>query len=122
MNQLLRNIPKVDDLLRNPALAETIAQYGVPPVTEAIRRQLDALRQEILTGQADILPELPVLCQQIRVRVQQDSLPSFRGVINGTGIILHTNLGRACLSDNAANAVYDAARSYSNLEYDLESG
>ena len=122
MNQLLRNIPKVDDLLRNPALAETIAQYGVPPVTEAIRRQLDALRQEILTGQADILPELSVLCQQIRVRVQQDSLPSFRGVINGTGIILHTNLGRACLSDNAANAVYDAARSYSNLEYDLESG
>ena len=122
MNQLLRKIPKVDDLLRNPALAETIAQYGDRAVTEAIRSVLNNLRQEILSRQTTALPEQSALCQRICARVQQDSLPSFRGVINGTGIILHTNLGRACLSEKAARAVFEASRSYSNLEYDLESG
>ena len=122
MNQLLRKIPKVDDLLRNPALAETIAQYGDHAVTEAIRRELDALRQKILSGQAAALPEQSSLCQQIIMQVLRNSLPSFRNVINGTGIILHTNLGRSCLSEKAAQAVYEASRSYSNLEYDLQTG
>ena len=122
MNQLLRKIPKVDDLLKNPALAETIAQYGDRAVTEAIRSVVDDLRQEILGGQAAALPEQSVLFQRICARAQRDALPSFRSVINGTGIILHTNLGRACLSEKAARAVFEASRSYSNLEYDLESG
>ena len=122
MNQLLKKIPKVDELLRSPALADTIAQYGASPVTDAIRGELDALRQTILSRQTDSVPESKVLCQQISQRVQRASLPSFRSVINGTGIILHTNLGRACLSEKAAQAVFDAAKSYSNLEYDLENG
>ena len=122
MNQLLRKIPKVDDLLRNSALAETIAQYGDRAVTEAIRDELDTLRQEILAGKTTALPEQSGLYQRIIMRVLRNSLPSFRGVINGTGIILHTNLGRACLSEQAARAVYEASRSYSNLEYDLQTG
>jgi len=122
MNELLKKIPKVDELLRNPALAETIAQYGDHAVADAIRAELDAIRQAILNQQITVLPEFPLLCQQICKRVHQASLPSFRSVINGTGIILHTNLGRACLSEKAAQAVYDAAKSYSNLEYDLETG
>lgn len=122
MKELLRKIPKVDDLLRSPALAESIAQSGDHAVTEAIREELNTLRQEILAGQAVSVPEHSALCQLIAMRVQRDSLPSFRSVINGTGILLHTNLGRACLSEKAARAVYEASRSYSNLEYDLESG
>ena len=122
MKELLRKIPKVDELLRNPALAETIAQYGDKAVTEAVRKELDALRQRIIKGEISILPEPDVLYQQIGRHVQRASLPSFRKVINGTGILLHTNLGRACLSENAARAVYEASRSYSNLEYDLETG
>ena len=122
MNQLLRKIPKVDDLLRNPALAETIEQYGDCAVTRAIRSELDTLRQQILTGQTVSLPEQGELFGRIAARVLLDSRPSFCGVINGTGIILHTNLGRACLSEQAARAVYVASRSYSNLEYDLETG
>ncbi|MBR7178102.1 MAG: L-seryl-tRNA(Sec) selenium transferase [Oscillospiraceae bacterium] len=120
MNELLRKIPKVDELLRSPALAPAIAQYGDRAVTEAIRAELEDLRREILSGQADAVPE--ELCAQIAHRALRDSLPSFRSVINGTGIILHTNLGRACLSEQAAQAVYEAARSYSNLEYDLQTG
>ena len=122
MKELLRKIPKVDELLRSPALAETLVQYGDRAVTDAIRSELDALRRKILSGQVTALPEQDALYQQIILRAQRDELPSFRRVINGTGILLHTNLGRACLSDKAAKAVYDASRSYTNLEYDLETG
>ena len=122
MNQLLKKIPKVDDLLRSPALAEAVAQYGTRAVTEAVRSELEHLRQAILARQVDAVPEPEALCGQIRDRVLRSALPSLRSVINGTGIILHTNLGRACLSEKAARAVSDAAKSYSNLEYDLESG
>ena len=122
MKELLKKIPKVDELLRNPALAESVAQYGDRAVTEAIRTELDALRQAILKGQVIAMPECSDLCHQIRTRAQLSSLPSFRKVINGTGILLHTNLGRACLSETAAQAVYAAAKAYSNLEFNLETG
>ena len=122
MKELLKKIPKVDELLRSPDLAEAISRYGDRAVTEAIRAELDALRQGILKEQITALPVASDLCRQIDRRVQRASLPSFRNVINGTGILLHTNLGRACLSEKAARAVYEASRSYSNLEYDLETG
>jgi L-seryl-tRNA(Ser) seleniumtransferase len=122
MNELLRKIPKVDELLRDPALAETLACYGDHALTEAVRCQLDSLRQAILSKKLDTMPEREELCLQIRKRIQRDMLPSFRTVINGTGILLHTNLGRACLSEKAAQAAADAAKAYSNLEYELETG
>ena len=122
MKELLKKIPKVDELLRSPALAQTIAHYGDRAVTEAVRTELDALRQDILKGLLSVMPETAVLCQRICCRTQSSSLPSFRKVINGTGILLHTNLGRACLSEKAARAVYEASRSYSNLEFDLDTG
>ena len=122
MKELLRKIPKVDELLRLPALAEVIAAFGDRAVVEAIRAELDVLRQGILKGEICTLPETADLCCRIGKRAQGDSLPSFRRVINGTGILLHTNLGRACLSEKAARAVYEASKAYSNLEYDLDSG
>ena len=122
MKELLKKIPKVDDLLRSPALSDALAQYGDRAVTEAVRAELDVLRQGILKGQVQVLPEHPDLCRQIVTSVQRAALPSFRTVINGTGIILHTNLGRACLSEKAAQAASDAARRYSNLEYNLQTG
>jgi len=122
MKELLRKIPKVDDLLRNPALSESLAQYGDHAVTAAIRSELDDLRRMILSGEITAVPEQDTLCRQIILRAQRACLPSFRRVINGTGILLHTNLGRACLSEKAAKAVYEASKAYSNLEFDLETG
>lgn len=122
MNELLRKLPKVDELLRCPALAQLRTEYGETAVTEGIRREVDLLRQSILGQQITVLPEQDALLERICKRVQIDALPSFRAVINGTGIILHTNLGRACLSEKAAQAAADAARRYSNLEYDLATG
>lgn len=122
MNELLRKIPKVDELLRSPALAEAMEQYGDRAVAEAVRAELNVLRQGILNGKLHALPETADLCRRIGKRAQRDSLPSFRRLINGTGIILHTNLGRACLSEKAAKAVCEASKAYSNLEYDLNTG
>ena len=122
MKELLRKIPKVDELLRNADLKAVIGQYGDHRVTEAVRAELDALRQGILQQQITVMPEQAALCRQICQRVQRASLPSFRRVINGTGILLHTNLGRACLSEKAARAVFDASCAYANLEYDLSTG
>jgi len=122
MNELLRKIPKVDELLRSDLLAAAIEEYGEAAVTEAIRSQLDTLRRAILAGETRTLPDREALCQCICRSAQRLSLPSFREVINGTGIILHTNLGRACLAEKAARAVYEVSGAYSNLEYDLASG
>ena len=122
MKELLRALPKVDTLLQARELADLCREYGSGAVADGIRSELDELRQGILAGSVQALPGTDKLCSRIRQRVQWASLPSFRQVLNGTGIVLHTNLGRACLSEKAAQAAADAARAYSNLEYDLASG
>ena len=122
MKELLRKIPKVGELLRSESLAQALQLYGDHAVTKAIREELDALRQGILQQQITAMPEQDTLCNRICKRAQLVSRPSFQPVINGTGILLHTNLGRACLSEKAARAVHNASKAYSNLEYDLTTG
>ena len=122
MNALLRTLPKVDDLLRAPELEPVRREYGDSMLTDSIRREVDALRRGILEEVLEALPPREEICRRIARRVCLDSQPSFRQIINGTGIVLHTNLGRACLSEKAAQAAADAARHYSNLEYDIQNG
>lgn len=117
--QLLRALPKVDLLSKTPELTALSKQYSEKAVTEQIRFTIDALRRQILAGMRTELPSQELLCRQIALLVHEAAQPSLHPVINGTGIILHTNLGRACLSEKAARAAYDAACSYSNLEYDI---
>ena len=122
MDTLLRQIPKVDDLLRLPALKMLAAEVGTSAVTEAVRRTLDRLRADILVGTVTELPSTEALCAQISASCRASRLPSLRGVINATGIVLHTNLGRACLSDRALVAAREVSQGYSTLEYDLTAG
>ena len=122
MDTLLRQIPKVDDLLRLPALNTLAAEAGTSAVTEAVRRTLDRLRADILVGTVTELPSTEALCAQISASCRASRLPSLRGVINATGIVLHTNLGRACLSDRALAAARGVSQGYSTLEYDLTAG
>ena len=122
MDTLLRQIPKVDDLLRLPALKMLAAEVGTSAVTEAVRRTLDRLRADILVGTVTELPSTEALCAQISASCRASRLPSLRGVINATGIVLHTNLGRACLSDRALAAAREVSQGYSTLEYDLTAG
>ena len=121
-HELLRRIPKVDDLLQQPSLQQLADTMPHDLLTEAIRAQLDTIRKEILVGTRDSLPEISEICNAIRGQARADALPSLRPVINGTGVVLHTNLGRSCLSQQAVDAVVAAAKGYSTLEYDVEAG
>lgn len=121
-NELLRGIPKVDELLRAPALAALCGGMPEPVVKEAVRAALGELRDGVLNGSLRELPEMDALCARAAALAREEELPSLRGVINGTGVVLHTNLGRACLSERAAEAAAEAARRYSTLEYDVQTG
>lgn len=117
---LLRNIPKVDELLA-PTHA-LCPDASAAAVTAAVRRTLDTLRESVLSGEAPEIPEISALCALAADAVRRAEMPSLRPVINATGVVLHTNLGRARLSGRAAKAAADAAEHYSTLEYDVKSG
>ena len=121
-NQLLRQIPKVDELLKEPVLEALCNEMPAMTVTRAIRQALDQLRKDVLEGKIEELPARDALCAKIAVLACRENAPSLRRVINGTGIILHTNLGRACLSDKAAQAAASVAGAYSTLEYNVATG
>ena len=122
---LYRKLPSVDELQRSPQLAELASKEGQASVTDAVRAVLASLREEIAQGRLDAKGiELAVsgIEEAVARRVRQDLTYSLRPVINATGVILHTNLGRSPISLRALEHVRDVAESYSNLELNLETG
>lgn len=119
---MLRAIPKVDELLGMEPLQALAGQMPAPALREAVREELEALRRRILAGDTGHIPNREDLCAAVCRRAREASLPSLRGVVNGTGVTLHTNLGRACLSRRAVEAVVGVAGGYSTLEYDVDAG
>lgn len=122
MDELYRLLPQVDELLRAPSLAAVIARFGRSPVQQALREALRQLRLSIAAGQAsasDISSAILNLPDLLAMSIEQDMRLSLRRVVNGTGILLHTNLGRAPLAKSAIRAILEAARGFSTLEYDL---
>ena len=118
----LRDLPSVDELLQTKAAAELIAQYGRPLALSAIRETLDMIRARFLSGQTTALPLHDLILAQTDSLLGLWLKPTLRSVINASGVILHTNLGRAPLSDATIHAMDLVARGYSTLEYDLEKG
>ena len=114
-----QTIPKIDVLME---LLSAEAE-ALPPalVKAALRRQTEWYRSEIAGGRLDRCDRGELL-EKIRRDLKQCAQPKLRRVVNATGIILHTNLGRARLSDSCMEAVSRAGCAYSNLEYDLEQG
>ena len=112
-------LPRMDTLLASPALADS----GLPRSAQkaGANRVLDQLRRAIRAGETQV-PELHILAQRARQAAEELARPGLRRVVNATGVALHTNLGRAPLSQRAAEAVAQAAEGYSNLEYDLSAG
>ncbi|MCY3900174.1 MAG: L-seryl-tRNA(Sec) selenium transferase [Caldilineaceae bacterium] len=115
-----RKLPAVDKLLSVPEIAALAAEYGNGPVTAAARAELDAARAAIDNGQP--APSGGEWKERITDSVLAGSASSLQPVINATGVIIHTNLGRTPLSDAAQEAVVRLAKGYSTLEYDLEAG
>ncbi len=116
----LRALPSVDRLLQAPPVQGWIAEAGRALVVEAVRAALTEARQRY--AQEGVVLQEGALIDLARGLLDAWTAPSLRPVINATGVILHTNLGRAPLSQRALQAIREAALGYSNLEYDLESG
>jgi L-seryl-tRNA(Ser) seleniumtransferase len=111
--------------MRGPAIAALAAAYGHEPVVDAARVVLTRLRQEITTGLLDhdaLELALTGLADALEKQVRQALRYSLRTVINATGVILHTNLGRAPLGEEAIAHIRETAASYSNLEFDVDAG
>ncbi|MBU5435255.1 L-seryl-tRNA(Sec) selenium transferase [Pseudoflavonifractor sp. MSJ-37] len=119
---LLRQLPKMDALLACPAFTAAREELPYFALRDAARAELDALRQGILDGSVEALPEPDALAAAAVVRARTACRPHLRRVINGTGVVLHTNLGRAPMGEAAAKAVYETALGYSDLEYDIDAG
>ncbi|MGH9529082.1 MAG: L-seryl-tRNA(Sec) selenium transferase [Terriglobales bacterium] len=122
---LYRRLPSVDELLREGRLLQLIAREGPVVVTLAVRSVLNRFRDDIADGQFDeesVAHALSKLAASVVEEVRQSSKYSLRPVINATGVILHTNLGRSPLALSALDHIRDTAGVYSNLEFDIESG
>ena len=117
----LRNLPSIDRLLQAEVVVQARQQFGQELTLQTARELLEAVRSDIIATDATC-PSLPELALTLVEQLQLLSRPTLRPVINATGVIIHTNLGRALLSDEARAAMDSAGAGYSNLEYELEAG
>jgi L-seryl-tRNA(Ser) seleniumtransferase len=125
-SDLYRLLPAVDELLKHPALAEMLAREGQPALTESVRAVLAKLREEISSGtlgnQAAVELAVSNLPQAVSRHLNSAMEFSLKPVINATGVVLHTNLGRAPLAEAALKRINEVAGRYSNLEFDIAAG
>jgi L-seryl-tRNA(Ser) seleniumtransferase len=116
----VRKLPKTDLLLEAADQAGLVARLGRGAVVEAIREDLDRIRKTVLAGEP--CPTPAAIEEALLARLSEASKGSLRGVVNATGVVVHTNLGRSPLSRDAIEAMRRAAAGYLNLEYDLAAG
>ncbi len=116
--KLFRSLPSVDALLADEAVATLVERYGREVVVGACREALDEAREQI--RREGTPPD--ELVNRVKKIAAHKSSPTLVRVINGTGVVIHTNLGRAPLSDAALQAMAEVGSGYSNLEFDMESG
>ncbi|MDN5292942.1 MAG: L-seryl-tRNA(Ser) seleniumtransferase [Eubacteriales bacterium] len=123
--KVLRHLPAVGKLLEVAAVKNLMVLYGRKLVTEAVATAVDGLREEILAGKQVFTSReeaMAAVLDRVEREVRSKSTPSLRPVINATGTVLHTNLGRAPLAREAWEAIWRIASRYNNLELDLTTG
>ncbi len=126
-SELFRLLPSVDELLRRQTVSRLIAVHGHAAVVDACRTVLDRLRHSIsdettMADRRSVEQAVATLPAAVAAQVSDDARLSLRRVINATGVVLHTNLGRAPLAESALKHALETARGYSNLEFDLAAG
>src|SRR5215469_16608693 len=128
-NSLLRFLPSIDRMLLSPTAVTLAGQLGRERVRDLLREICDEFRSQVADGaDASLAPDfepemLPsILENRLKIRADQLLKPSLRRVINASGVIVHTNLGRSPLAQPAIQAIAEIAAGYSNLEFDLETG
>jgi L-seryl-tRNA(Ser) seleniumtransferase len=126
MKELLKQLPSIDEILKDNRTKEWLREYPRALVLEAIRTAVDQRRQAILQTAGKASGKEAVTLSDIIDRtgivLRELADPSLRPVINATGVVVHTNLGRSLLSEKALHRIVEISRSYSNLEYDISAG
>ncbi len=123
--QLLRKLPSVDTLLKDPGLEKYITEVGRKVVTDSIRRAVEEVREHILTKKAPEIDEKKIhkkIIDDTKHSLEEMIHSNYRRVINATGIILHTGLGRAVLAKQALQQIQDELSGYSLLQVNTETG
>src|SRR5438445_7721077 len=124
-NSVLRNLPSVDDLLRSEAAVNIVSEAGTNHTAVLARIVIDEIRKEIGTeagGDHSKESLMSAAENKLENAWRSEQMTGTHRVINATGVVIHTNLGRASLSEKARRAVADEAAGYCTLEYDLETG
>lgn len=124
-SKLLRKLPKVDELLMDERVAEASSGLLREQVVDVIRTVIETVRREIINSDEELdenCVSYDLVADKVIEAVRHSHVKSLRRVINGTGVVLHTNLGRAKLSKSAMEAVAEVADKYSTLEYDPAKG
>lgn len=119
--QLLRKIPKMDELLKNTYIVEKLHSTMRPIVVEALRKAVDTYRKDIIEEKINDFSEEDIIDLSLSF-IQEKSENRLKRVVNATGVVIHTNLGRSILSKEAVKNVVNVALNYSNLEFDVEKG
>ncbi|HQG51866.1 MAG: L-seryl-tRNA(Sec) selenium transferase [Syntrophorhabdaceae bacterium] len=120
--QLFRGIPKVDEILKHEAWRKLTAMYSEGMAKDILRDYLDEIRTSIKENRINSIPTLAEIIENTRKYVIETTSSRLKRVINGTGVIIHTNLGRSLLAKSAIEAIVNAASHFTNLEYDLQKG
>lgn len=120
----LRALYKVDEVLQDECLIFFKKHFPYSLIADSVREEIHILRDTILNGEdtPPALTDRKLFIDQVIHRIQTESTPSLRRVVNATGTVLHTNLGRSLISKKAVEHVLETACSYSTLEYDLNTG
>lgn len=119
---MYRALPNMDDLLEDERIVSVCEQHGRTPVISQMRRSLDDIRSAITLETLSSVPDTSTIIDSIIASLALTEVAHLRRVVNATGIVVHTNLGRSVLADEAIAAVDEVASSYSTLEYDLGKG
>jgi L-seryl-tRNA(Ser) seleniumtransferase len=126
MKELLRQLPSVDELLKEDHVKSWLASHPRALVLDALRSAVDRKRKAVIDragkGPSDVDLSVPAVLNSAETILSELSEPSLRPLINATGVVVHTNLGRSLLSEGALQRIIEVNRSYSNLEYDIAAG
>jgi len=117
----LSKLPSVDQLLQNPKIQDIIRTFGRPLTLKALREVLDTCRREAILQDQALLEQTEII-PRTQILLNDWLSPTLKTVINATGVILHTNLGRAPLSVETRAAISTTSAGFSNLEFDLQTG
>jgi L-seryl-tRNA(Ser) seleniumtransferase len=122
MNRTISAIPKVDKVMSLLPVVTLLGAYPRPTVLAAVRKVLATLRIDSADGKLTTPIEESDLCKLIATELERIVAPSLHPVVNGSGVVIHTNLGRSLLSEAACRQILEVAQRSSNLEMDMATG